>query len=56
MTDLPPIAEQFPEFISDMQERLARRLLLATEAETIAQQAEHGTLPAPIAARADSST
>ena len=45
------IAEQFPEFINDMQERLARRLLLIVEAESIAQQAEHGTLPSPVAKR-----
>jgi CPA1 family monovalent cation:H+ antiporter len=48
---LDQIAEQFPEFLSDMQERLARRLLLVAEAETIVQQAEHGTLPAPVAER-----
>src|SRR5262249_26854336 len=34
-----------------LQERLAQRLLLVTEADVIAQQAEHGTLPAPIAER-----
>jgi CPA1 family monovalent cation:H+ antiporter len=45
------IAEQFPDLINDMQERLAQRLLLVAEAETIAQQAENGTLPAPVAAR-----
>ena len=49
--DLDQIAEQFPDLINDMQERLAQRLLLVAEAEAIAQQAEHGTLPAPIAAR-----
>ena len=48
---LDQIAEQFPDLINDMQERLARRLLLVAEAETIAQQAENGTLPAPVAAR-----
>ena len=48
---LDQIAEQFPDLINDMQERLARRLLLVAEADTIAQQAEHGTLPAPVAAR-----
>jgi monovalent cation:H+ antiporter, CPA1 family len=47
---LDQIAEQFPDLINDMQERLARRLLLVAEAEAIAQQAEHGTLPAPVAA------
>ena len=48
---LDQIAEHFPELINDMQERLARRLLLVAEAEAIAQQAEHGTLPAPVAER-----
>ena len=48
---LDQIAEQFPDLINDMQERLARRLLLVAEAEAIAQQAEHGTLPAPVAVR-----
>jgi len=48
---LDQIAEQFPEFINDMQERLARRLLLVVEAESIAQQAEHGTLSSPVAKR-----
>ena len=48
---LDQIAEQFPDLINDMQERLARRLLLVAEAEAVAQQAEHGTLPAPVAAR-----
>jgi CPA1 family monovalent cation:H+ antiporter len=51
--DLDEIAEQFPDMINDMQERLARRLLLVAEAEAIAQQAEYGTLPAPVAARLD---
>jgi len=46
---LDQIAEHFPDLITDMQERLARRLLLVTEAEAIAQQAEHGTLPEPVA-------
>src|SRR5262249_9468777 len=48
---LDQIAEQFPDLINDIQERLMRRLLLVTEAEAIAQQAEHGTLPTPVAAR-----
>jgi CPA1 family monovalent cation:H+ antiporter len=33
---LDQIAEQFPDLINDMQERLARRLLLVAEAEAIA--------------------
>jgi hypothetical protein len=48
---LDQLAEHFPDLITDMQERLARRLLLVTEADVIAQQAEHGTLPAPVAER-----
>lgn len=48
---LDEIAEHFPEWINDMQERLTRRLLLGAEAEAITQQAEHGTLPAPVAER-----
>ena len=48
---LDQLAEHFPDLITAMQERLARRLLLVTEADVIAQQAEHGTLPAPVAAR-----
>jgi CPA1 family monovalent cation:H+ antiporter len=48
---LDQMAEHYPAFIYDMQTRLARRLLLITEVEAIAQQAAHGTLPAPAAER-----
>ena len=48
---LDQMAEHYPEFINEMQTRLARRLLLVAEVEAIAQQTEHGTLPAPIAER-----
>ena len=48
---LDQIAEHFPDLINDMQERLAQRLLLGAEAEAIAQQAAHGTLPEPVAER-----
>jgi CPA1 family monovalent cation:H+ antiporter len=48
---LDQLAEHFPDLITAMQERLASRLSLITEADVIAQQAEHGTLPAPVAAR-----
>ena len=48
---LDQLAEHFPDLITDMQERLAQRLLLVTEADVIAQQAEHGTLPVPVAER-----
>src|SRR5262249_28348491 len=43
------IAEQYPEFIKDLQERLGRRLLLMAEAEAIRQQAAHGTLAPALA-------
>jgi hypothetical protein len=45
------LAERYPDWITDMQERLARRLLLGAEVDAIAQQAEHGTLPEPAAER-----
>src|SRR5262249_6572813 len=48
---LDQMAEDYPDWITDMQDRLARRLLLDTEADAIAQQAERGTLPVPVAAR-----
>jgi CPA1 family monovalent cation:H+ antiporter len=48
---LDQMAEHFPEWITDMQERLARRLLLGAEADAIAQQVQHGTLPASVAER-----
>ena len=48
---LDQIAEHFPDWITDMQERLAGRLLLDAEADAIARQAERGTLPAPVAER-----
>src|SRR5262249_30170870 len=48
---LDQIAERYPDWITDMQERLARRVLLNTEADAIAQQVEHGTLPPPVGER-----
>ena len=48
---LDEIADRYPDWITDMQERLARRVMLGTEAEAIAQQAERGTLPPPVAER-----
>ncbi|HEY6332159.1 MAG TPA: cation:proton antiporter [Blastocatellia bacterium] len=39
------IAGEFPELVSDLQERLARRLLLSAKAESIARQAAAGLLP-----------
>lgn len=43
------MAEQYPEFVNTMQERLGHRLTILAEIETIAKQAEHGALSAPIA-------
>ncbi|MFC6673894.1 cation:proton antiporter [Marinobacterium aestuariivivens] len=48
-TQLDQMAEQFPEFVSDMQERLGQRLILLAEVEAIDEQLERGTLPAGIA-------
>src|ERR1700730_805903 len=47
--ELDQIAEQYPEFINDMQSRLGRRLLLAEELESIARQTEHGALSSGVA-------
>ncbi|WP_188857240.1 cation:proton antiporter [Marinobacterium nitratireducens] len=46
---LDQMAEQFPEFVADMQERLGQRLILLAEVEAIDEQLEHGTLPPGIA-------
>ena len=48
---LDQIADRYPDWITDMQERLARRVLLDAEADAIARQAERGTLPPPVAER-----
>ncbi|NVK42521.1 MAG: cation:proton antiporter [Oceanospirillaceae bacterium] len=48
-SQLDQMAEQFPEFVSDMQERLGQRLILLAEVEAIDEQLERGTLPAGIA-------
>jgi CPA1 family monovalent cation:H+ antiporter len=48
---LDQIAAHFPDWITDMQERLAGRLLLDAEADAVSRQAEGGTLPAPVAER-----
>jgi CPA1 family monovalent cation:H+ antiporter len=42
-------AERHPELVSDLQERLGRRLLLLAKAESIARQAEAGTLSSEVA-------
>jgi CPA1 family monovalent cation:H+ antiporter len=43
--ELDVIAEQFPDFINDVQSRLAERLLLMEERESIAEEIEQGALP-----------
>ena len=43
-SELDRIADQDPEFINDLQERMGQKLLLLAKAESIRQQAERGTL------------
>jgi CPA1 family monovalent cation:H+ antiporter len=42
-------AEQFPEFVGAMQERLAKRLMIAAERESIEHELRAGTIPAGVA-------
>jgi CPA1 family monovalent cation:H+ antiporter len=42
-------AEQFPEFVGSMQERLAKRLMIAAEREAIEEELRAGTIPAGVA-------
>lgn len=46
---LDQTAEQFPEFVNTVQERIGKRLLLQSESEAIARQAEHGFLTQGVA-------
>jgi len=46
---LDNMTEQFPEFVHDMQQRLAKRLLLQAKYESVARQAQQGLLPAGVA-------
>lgn len=46
---LDDTAEQFPEFVNAMQERLAKRTLLLSQREAIATQRESGMLPIGVA-------
>jgi len=46
---LDGIAEQFPEFVTAMQERLAKRLILQAEFDAIQHQVEGGVLPTSVA-------
>lgn len=42
-------AEQFPEFVGAMQERLAKRLMIAAEREAIEDELHAGTIPSGVA-------
>ena len=42
------MAEQFPEFVNAVQERLARRLLVHAEAKIIEAEARVGSIPAGV--------
>ncbi|MGB0578458.1 MAG: cation:proton antiporter [Limisphaerales bacterium] len=42
-------AEQFPEFVSGLHERLGRRLLLVAEMAVVEDRAEHGVIPQVVA-------
>jgi CPA1 family monovalent cation:H+ antiporter len=42
-------AEQFPEFVGAMQERLAKRLMIAAEREAIEEEMHSGTIPGGVA-------
>lgn len=46
---LDDIANQFPEFVTDMQQRLGQRILLLAKRETIHDQAQRGLLPEGVA-------
>lgn len=46
---LDNIADQFPEFVTDMQQRLGERILLLAKSETIHEQARRGLLPEGVA-------
>jgi len=48
-TYLDNIAEQFPEFVRDIQKKLAERVLLHSKFETIEKQANDGLLPEGVA-------
>ncbi len=46
---LDQTAEQFPEFVNTVQERIGKRLLLQAESEAIKREAEHGFLTQGVA-------
>lgn len=50
-TWLDDVAEQFPEFVNDMQKRFAQRILLYAKSEAIQNQVKQGLLPSGIAER-----
>ena len=43
------MAEQYPEFVSAMQERLGMRLILLAETQAIRDEASHGNIPSAMA-------
>lgn len=45
------MAEQFPEFVYDLQEQIGRRLVLLSELNSVDQQATAGTIPDSVADR-----
>jgi CPA1 family monovalent cation:H+ antiporter len=48
-SELDGIAQQDPEFINDLQERMGQKLLLLAKVDAIVQQAERGTLSSEVA-------
>jgi monovalent cation:H+ antiporter, CPA1 family len=48
-TQLDQTAGTFPEFVSALQARIGKRIVLLAQAETIEEQEEYGTLPRSIA-------
>jgi len=44
-TQIDQVSEQFPEFVTSMQERLGKRVQLLAESEAIHEQEERGLLP-----------
>ncbi len=46
--EIDSTAEQFPEFVNAMQERLARRLLVQAETEIIEKEARAGSIPSGV--------
>ncbi len=47
--EIDEVAEQFPEFVHTMQERLGRRLILLSEEEAVEEHEEHGLIAPSVA-------